>query len=495
MMKVPMRLTYWLKDDFPDMLWLCYLCSVYEERGPIIANKLYETARDALVEEYGALEAVPKEILFNGRLTSFDTIPGDLRKVIRKRLEDSGAYTTLFPVEFSNMLDRYDAAPGEWLWQNKKPQEDLTDDDRRKAERLLKGIIEDSWSGYRDHSTWAKMSVMAAMFTMEQVKIAAGVAEELLDLLPKYPYNLKEDELKRVESSMRAMYQGMIMTREKSMEVTIQWARKFWRANWTLTQCETETDPSRLDEDERAALDRYRGAIIDEFGKHKKAFLEATNTDPDLYDPSRYEVLSGMVSRAIRSTEVIIKMPMMWSTEHGSGLIRSLVDTRIVLAWLILEDDPEQYDAFKDYGRGHLKLLKLHLEEYQDKQAAANSELEAYISSLDNEVNQDISEEFQDIRVGSTFANGKNTRQMADEVGLGDDYRFIFAPASSSVHNEWPAVDRFALERCLNPMHRGHRIVRKSNANALSPELVEFALDQLKDLIERYAAAITPSTS
>ena len=52
--------------------------------------------------------------------------------------------------------------------------------------------------------------------------------------------------------------------------------------------------------------------------------------------------------------------------EHGSPVIRALVEGRVVLKWLALKDDAELYARFRNYGRGRLKLLKLHLEDYRD---------------------------------------------------------------------------------------------------------------------------------
>jgi len=51
-------------------------------------------------------------------------------------------------------------------------------------------------------------------------------------------------------------------------------------------------------------------------------------------------------------------------------LIRSLVDERIVVAWLLKRDDPEMYRAFKDYGAGKRKLYKLKLEGLMDADGA-----------------------------------------------------------------------------------------------------------------------------
>lgn len=491
MMTLPnIKLTYWLKDDLPEMLWLSMLCAKYKDRGPVMARKVFDIIEQLLEEEFGDLESVPKNIFVNGRLSSFDTLPDKLRPKVVERLKLLGAYETVFPREFGIALSRYGSPPARWLWEYPTPAKGFTKAELKEAEQLLATTIEAAWSGRNQISTWAKIAVTSAVFSAGRIHLTREIADEWADLLPKYPNGLNEDERKLVESSMRAMYQGMILAPTVGQEAPADWAKEFWRTNWKLYDCKIGTEPGGMTAKDRTALVKFTKHLEERLKELSAKFSEvAETTDPDLYNPTRYEVSSGIVARSLRAVSVAVQDPNMWSTEHGSGLIRSLIEARIVLAWLLHKNDAELYEKFKEYGRGHLKLLKLHLEEYLDKQEKPNPELEDYIKELDTEVNWELSEEFQDIRVDTNFAGDTNTRKMADAVGLGDDYRFIFAPASAAFHGEWPAVDQFALEQCKNPLHKGHKRPRKDNGVALGPQLMELALEQLNDLIDRYQQA------
>jgi len=488
-MTIPnVKLTYWLKDDLPDMLWLVFLCSKYGDRGMVIARKVFDTVEQLLKEHFGDLDKVPKDIWVLGRLSSFDGMPQVLRPKLVERLKLLGIYGVAFPREFSVALSRYDNPPAQWLWGRPVPPKGHSAQEIKDAEALLRKAIDDAWSGRNQISTWAKMGVTSAMFSSGRVKITAAIADELAELLPKYPSGLTEDDRKRAESQMRAMYQGVGINGAGS---SVAWAKQFWRANWRLYECETDAKiQEEMTKEERKELDEYRADIASRLEKLRQHFFKAAENDPDLYDPTRYEVLTGIVSRMLRAVSVVAHTPTMWSAEHGSGLIRGLVEARIIMAWLLQQDNPELFVKFQEFGRGHLKLLKLHLEEYIDKQQTPNPDLKAYVEALDQEVNQDISEEFQNIQAGGNFAGNTDTRKMADAVGLGDDYRFIFAPASSRFHGEWSAIEQFGLERCMNPLHRGHRVARKDPDIVVGPQLIELALDQLEDLIQRYEGSI-----
>lgn len=495
MMFLPgMTLTYWLKDDFPNMLWLCMLCQRYEDRGMVIARKVFDAVERILEEEYGSMDDVPKDIFVNGMLTSFDTVPESLRSKIITELETMRAYDTAFPKDLSVALNRYENPPGRWIWEGSGREAQPSDEEKLKAQKLLAETTDACWSGRNECSTWAKMAVTSALFSSGRVKISAAIAQDWGQLLPKYPHGLTDDERKKAEASMRAMYQGIAhMPAGNNSDLQSKWAKEFWRSNWTLYECKLPTESEEASDMDDGVLTKFAKHLEERFSALNERFFSAAETDPDLYEPVRYEVLTGIVSRARRAVSVAIGNPLLWSTEHGSGTVRTLVESRIVLAWLLHQDDSKLFTQFKDYGRGHLKLLKLHLEEFLDKQRSPDPDLKAHVAELDKAVNQDISEEFQDIRITPNFSDGISTRKMAQNVGLSDDYKFIFAPASSTFHGEWPAVDQFALVLCQNPLHRGHKIVRKDSGVVLGASLIEFALDQLEDLIGRYESGITNS--
>lgn len=57
--------------------------------------------------------------------------------------------------------------------------------------------------------------------------------------------------------------------------------------------------------------------------------------------------------------------------------------------------------------------------------------------------------------VESTFT-GRTLRQMAEEIGDLDRYRFQYQPASAVAHGEWGTIEDYCLQRCANPLHLFH---------------------------------------
>jgi hypothetical protein len=276
--------------------------------------------------------------------------------------------------------------------------------------------------------------------------------------------------------------------------IALAWAKRFWRENWALYECrssEPELPESGGGED--GVLRTVRQAR-EEWGKQaaklESEFLSAaTSSDPDLYVPDRHEVLSGITYRMLRSATMLVDSPRLWSMEYGASVLRSVIEALIVLKWLVKKDDPALYERFKNYGRGRVKLLKLHLEEYRDSLGDVPKEVDDQIKYLEALVNQDIWEEFQDISIEGSFS-GIDTRRMAEQVDLMTEYRLLFAPASANVHGEWGAIDQYALDVCRNPLHRWHRIPQVDVGTALGPGLVETVLEFLGRLVDAYTAAI-----
>jgi hypothetical protein len=70
------------------------------------------------------------------------------------------------------------------------------------------------------------------------------------------------------------------------------------------------------------------------------------------------------------------------------------------------------------------------------------------------------------------------------------EYRLNFAPASGVTHGEWTTLDRYALERCVNPLHGGHRIPRSDESTVISSGFVEVLVGMVEDVIAAYVAAV-----
>jgi hypothetical protein len=87
------------------------------------------------------------------------------------------------------------------------------------------------------------------------------------------------------------------------------------------------------------------------------SYVEAVETSPSrLYEPEREEVHTGLVARAGREVITALANPDLWCSEHGSHVGRALVENRILIQWMALQDQATIYRKYQDYGAGKAKL-------------------------------------------------------------------------------------------------------------------------------------------
>jgi hypothetical protein len=217
------------------------------------------------------------------------------------------------------------------------------------------------------------------------LSVGPQIEEHWGRILPGYPDAIREEDRREVEPLIRAVFLSCLSLRQGSEEEAGTarqiWARTFWRSNWKLYKCDTRPLSGEASKyADRSDVRQARSAWLESLELITGEFLEVARTvDPDLYFPDKYEVLTGIAFRVLKDIVVLINDPGLWTMEHGAGYIRSLVEARIVLRWLIQNDEPRVYSKFKDYGRGRLKLFKLHLEEYRDELKEPRPDLDAHI--------------------------------------------------------------------------------------------------------------------
>lgn len=486
----------WLRDVFPSLLWSC---AVLIEHGLARGGDLIGQVLDRLapfVENEAPEDDKPAVgVVLDGTLQAFEAIPEGRRTEALATLAEEGLYEDAFPWLLVRALSKYENVPGNWILSGWDGNEQIVPADA--PDTFMARVVIDSWHGQSDVATRAKMLYSRAYMYAGRVHFSERI--DFVRLLPKYPNGLTEEERSIVDSAMRATFSAMWGFRaDDSQADPTVWAADFWRQNWNLYECTTH-DPTTEDvvppgspkegDDQPPWREAQEGweaqlAAIEErfYNAHSKA-------DPDLYAPDRNEVLTGITSRHLRSAQAMIRYPGLWSAEHGAGIIRSLVEGRIVQKWLIHKNDADLFTKFKEYGRGHLKLHVLHLREYNESLSEPVEGLEDTIASMEALLNRDLMEEFQDISVEGSFTK-TNTRDMAYAVGLIRDYRLVFAPMSANVHSEWIALEQYALVPCGNPLHRGHRIPNRDNRILIGAEVVDLALTVLEGMVEDYAQGV-----
>lgn len=418
----------WLRDTLPDALWLSAM---------VIFAPNYKDGMLLVCQVLDELDCVWAEAptqAIDGRLTSFERVPQPVRWSFIERLIDKGLYEMAVTQDFANLLMLYPGAPGQWLiepWLKR-----IADADGRKADEFLSKLLPPVWHGQSEVATHVKFLILRARFKAGTIHISSDVArqgERPFELFPKYPDKLTEEQLRFVRPTIRATFLAFAGDDPPGFE----WAKKFWRANWTLYECrfadelkeENNAEPA---EGARERILEARAELVKEINEVEERFEErAAGSDPDLYDPDRFEVLTGIVGRIVRLVSLLAHNPPLWHVEYGMYILRAAVESLIVFRWILAKagDDDTIFAQFKDYGRGHHKLLKLHVDEQVASSKNPPVALLDYQRELESEVNADLLEEFQDIHLDATFSR-ESVRDMAKDVGMNDEYRFYYAPAS-----------------------------------------------------------------
>lgn len=475
----------WLEDTLPELLWPLVLVSTADHDGMLT----YCAAVDTIAGVIDSNTSVdrPDGLVVDGSLSSLEAVPANARSAILAALYDEDIYERAVPEGFAHALGMYPSAPGRWVIEG-WVQRGLSIDPAA-AQRFLAPVISDSSHGQERVATRAKFLVVRCWF--KRGEFVPIDPKRTAELFSRYPERVTEDERRHLEPEVRSQF-GAIWNRHLLSDTAPardkEWPSRFWRSNWSIYPCESAEDravPGAKGDDVLAAVAQLTGEVD---ALHRRFLRTATTADPDLYRPDRYEILTGIVSRAIRLSAAASRIPFQWSGEYGSPVLRAALESLIVFRYLILKDDADLYATFKSFGRGHLKAQKLHLEEYIDAHDDAPHDLTELLQHLDALVNQDEWEEWQEIDLGGTFS-GKDMRKMAAAVRMEDEYKLLLAPASSMTHGEWTALDRYALTRCLNPLHRWHRIPRESPAAAIEPSLIAIVIDFAGDLVDEYEKA------
>jgi hypothetical protein len=473
----------WWRDYLPNYIWLCWHTSSGEYLDVFAASKYLDEIDTALGD---GREAFPPDWHLNGRLSDFEEIPIEARARMLDQLQMVGAYEHIVPKDFAIALGMYADAPGRWIiepWL----EGGLTIDPET-AQRELGRVVAESIDGRGDAASRAK-----ALFFRQKLKSGnlffsrEGLGKETEEAIQGYPKMNTEEQNARAESHFRAMFLAI----EGDAH---EWSKTFWRTNWALFPCRAaaaEIVPDALPTTSHEARTEI-AALRSRAEEIWESFVRVSRTtDPDLYAPDRFEVLTGIVGRALRLVRLIAGYPPMWTMEHGAPVLRALVESRILGRFLNRKEDPALYSKYKSYGVGHLKLYKLHLEEFIGAAAEAGEGMREYLDLVTAYVNRDTFEEFIDIDLGGSFA-GSDMRKMSDEVGLADDYRLLFAPASSNVHGEWGALDMNVFETCRNPLHGGHRILLDEQRSVIGPHFIEDVLDYARELADEYQEFVSP---
>jgi hypothetical protein len=469
--ELPLSLTSYACDVLPELLLI----------DAAVDQLTWSHAPNALHAVCDALDPlVPpdsKEVC-TGMITSMALIPENHRAEARRVLLENHLDEVILPEGLRHGLALYPNCPAAWLLADWR---EVSSIDWETGIRYLKGAVRRLYDSRGVYSTRCRMMPIARMAKAGKLLFSADLPT--LDLLPRYPTGLTEDEQKQVEAWSRACFGGIQACMPNA---THDWPEYFWRHNYEISACEREdpyTGGSPVDHDTVAKMqDVIRGAV-ECLGEHVERVAQQVRLD--LYDPDRDEVLFGILSRQYWLFGRFASDPRLWTPAVGGMFLRAMVDLAINMRWLVQRNDRSLFGRFKEFSLGKQKLLKMQIEDLVEE---GRQELEVLGEYLSEVINEETWEEFISVDLGGNFA-GKNAYQMAKEVGLKDMYDLVYSPGSSQLHGEWTYLKTLHLVRCVNPLHRFHRLPYLNPPSLLSPNALTTAGDILVTTLRAWLSA------
>lgn len=475
----------WLRDDLPDLLWPL---AVVEKVGDGAMSLFTRFQQDAL----SLLDGEIKDLTLDGRLTSLERVPPQLRPAIVDILIAAGLVDALIPRELREVVSLYRDAPGRWLLSEPWNTPDYPEDPARTVDFLAKAIAATG----RDE---VNALVKAPTLSWSRVEGKLDVPAELDSILEEYPNN--PDTRAEAESFIRNSF---LAGKAADLELSpnedsraLEWAGSFWNQNWTMTFCLVENspepeghlEPHQITAGEKAASEKGLSELEDLWKKFARDVMDKDRS-VNLYAPARHEVLCALVTRGIRAVASILRAPHQWTGEFGCHTMRILTESKIVMRWMLQQATEEVFERFQAYGLGKRKLLSRQVGDLVQQFENAPAFLRTLAEQLNRDVGGEWADELQEVNLDSTFS-GTNLRRMAIESGSTDDYRHLFQSSTAVLHGEWWTLEDYVMQRCRNPLHRFHWI---PSSMEFSPEtrFVEVLLSHVRDLIELALEGLSP---
>ena len=427
------------RDLLPEHLWIASLAAHY---GLLKAHRPFEQFLDA-IDEFWEDKIHPCV----GLITDFGRVPESRRAEFLAKYRDFTISAFHDPI--GRLMAFYPDSPAYWLVDKKALRAEGSLDPDVELARLRKLVLE-----LLPAKDWHAGHIRVLPFTrmLKHGKIFFPRGMETVDLLPKYPTYLAEEDQFRVQQFVRTAITASYPQTEHYAKA--EWPKYFWRHNFDLATCRPVVLPLKGARPVQGDEGPILGAKLGESAGIVEQYLDelSLKIKLDLYDPSRDEILFGLFARLSRLMILIATDPNLWARDTGGIMLRCLADTAITFSYLATAGSAEDFRNFRKYGEGQEKLLMLHLQDnYPEDSSLEGRSPEAISSELGSFV-----PEILDIELGHW--SKKDTRKLASEAGLEKFYRLVYSPTSGDLHGTWVSLKNSNLSICGEVLHRFHRL-------------------------------------
>lgn len=462
----------WDRDLIPEFLWIDGLTQKVGINN--VHNKFYQFLD--YIENY----IEDEQLYLLGFISDFDKVPETIRENVNRDnkklieevlLEPIGDILSLYPHCPASWL-----IPEEWLKEQQLDKEGILNKLKDALLRLYKA--KDDYCGY--------IRVLPLGRILKHGKLSVSREIEHFNLFRFYPNNLNDDEKKICQSMARNIINSVIQFEIVDGNRNFNWSKYFWNKNFELSPCKYPSidqlnNLSKTEEEYLKKINDVCQKNIDSLQEY--LFEDLLKLKKDLYDPSKDEVVIGLFSRIIRIYILLLNNPHLWAIDISNIFLRCLTDTIFTLCYLLKQNDEKLYQNFIEYGRGKEKLLLLHIQDnYPDAVTTGVEDIE----KLEVDLGDPFFIEFLNINIGSWI--DKSARAIAFECGFAKEYRLIYNPTSEDIHGSWFSIKKANLTRCINLLHRFHRLPQNLpppiflNPLVLATDLINKAIQQcIKD--------------
>ena len=312
------------------------------------------------------------------------------------------------------------------------------------------------WHQSQEATDCRWLRLMAVMFAGKM--IFAPHLKKLPDMFIKYPDGYDENE---VRPRIRAAEIGL----DSSQPPERTWPNAFWQESWERTDClqavQRYSQTSYGEVVTRQAIYELR----ENLQEHWLLTHSSTATD------QKHDAVFGMAFFALRTLEEMLGLGIGTSVLGRLGL-RTILEVRINLKYLLTEKDPEIWQRWRRYGAGQAKLNALRFDEYLEPPDYID------LDTIESIASEDIWEELLDVNLSSW--SGLDLRKISERSGLKDTYDKHYSWTSGYAHGMWGSVRESCFQVCANPLHRLHRYPEKFSLQ----DTVEDAGRLVDDIIE-----------
>lgn len=184
--------------------------------------------------------------------------------------------------------------------------------------------------------------------------------------------------------------------------------------------------------------------------EHLKSHWESTHTTTAIN--AAHDGVFGMAFYSLRLLEELLGLGV-GNTILGRLGLRTILEVRINLRYLLHKNDEDLWKKWRTYGAGQAKLNALKFDDNIDPPKHID------IESIEQIASEDIWEELLTINLAGW--SGSDLRKLSEQSNLKDTYDQNYSWTSGYAHGMWGPVRESTFSTCANPLHRLHRYPKR----------------------------------